>query len=474
LGAVLCAVLLPKKYEGEIKILVNGERVDPVVTPEASDQPRVESGPTEEQMNTEVELITSRDLLGKVVTACELQRDHGSFWSFLSPDKRTGSGDESADASIARAVSTLEKKLVVEVLKRSDLISVTYRSSNPKLAACVLSSLSDFYLQKHLAVHRPSGTLDFFRRAKDQYRDGLNLAQQRLISFSRDQGVASPELEEQNALLKLAELDATLKQTRAKIAGTEQRIRIVESLSSNAAPRLTTQVRTSATLLEQLKSTLFTLQLKRTELLDKFQPSYPPLQELEKQITQTHAEIVTLENAPVREETTDVDPTYEWMRAELAKAKTDLADLRAQEAVQAQAVRAYQENARLLDQKGVVKQDLSRAVRVAEANYLLYGTKEEEARIADALDQKQISNVSIAEAATIPALPVHSAWWYLAIGLIAASVVSVGMGFAAEYFDTSFRTPDEVQDFLEIPVLGWVPKNAHDAEVFASSRTNGN
>ena len=60
------------------------------------------------------------------------------------------------------------------------------------------------------------------------------------------------------------------------------------------------------------------------------------------------------------------------------------------------------------------------------------------------------------------------------IGLIAASVVSVGMGFAAEYFDTSFRTPDEVQDFLEIPVLGWVPKNAHDAEVFASSRTNGN
>ena len=56
--------------------------------------------------------------------------------------------------------------------------------------------------------------------------------------------------------------------------------------------------------------------------------------------------------------------------------------------------------------------DLVRDVKTAEDNYLLYLRKREEARISDALDSKRIVNVSIAEAATVPALPTFgSAGW---------------------------------------------------------------
>ncbi len=51
-------------------------------------------------------------------------------------------------------------------------------------------------------------------------------------------------------------------------------------------PRMTTVVRNSDNpqLLEQLKSTLLNLELKRTELLTKYEPTYPLVQEVDQQI----------------------------------------------------------------------------------------------------------------------------------------------------------------------------------------------
>src|SRR2546427_4639833 len=49
-----------------------------------------------------------------------------------------------------------------------------------------------------------------------------------------------------------------------------------------------------------------------------------------------------------------------------------------------------------------------RNVKAAEDNYLLYLRKQEEARISDALDRRQIVNVSIAQAATVPEMRASS------------------------------------------------------------------
>ena len=48
--------------------------------------------------------------------------------------------------------------------------------------------------------------------------------------------------------------------------------------------------------------------------------------------------------------------------------------------------------------------------RPREESYLLYVKKQEEARMDDALDERGIVNVAIAEHPVAPALPVWSAW----------------------------------------------------------------
>ena len=86
LGTVLGIILLPKDYEAKMKILVKRERVDAAVSP---GRDAVMSNPgevTEEELNSEVELLKSRDLLEKVVVTCNLQESlSGHFWNRLFP-----------------------------------------------------------------------------------------------------------------------------------------------------------------------------------------------------------------------------------------------------------------------------------------------------------------------------------------------------------------------------------------------------
>jgi uncharacterized protein involved in exopolysaccharide biosynthesis len=105
----------------------------------------------------------------------------------------------------------------------------------------------------------------------------------------------------------------------------------------------------------------------------------------------------------------------------------------------------------------VDQQDLMRTAKAEEDNYLLYLRKREEARIGDALDERRILNVAIVEPPVAPALPAHSWLLYFLLAFGLAMALSVGTAFAAEYFNSTIRTPNEAYGLLEVPVLAWLP-----------------
>src|SRR5207248_9047433 len=111
----------------------------------------------------------------------------------------------------------------------------------------------------------------------------------------------------------------------------------------------------------------------------------------------------------------------------------------------------FQSRARSLNDKGIVQQDLLRSTKAAEQNYLLYLRKREESRITDALDRRRILNVAIAQEPLVPALPARSGGRHLPVGTLFALLVAGGATFGAEYFDDSFRTPDEGSRQLRLP-----------------------
>jgi len=458
-SATLYVVLTPRTYEAETKILVKRERADPVVTPENNAAPTLAQavGVSEEDVNSEVELLQSRDLLEQVVIASRLDRQPITFVGRI-----VDSFSSTRDAEmlrVPRAVHRLEKKLKVSAIGMTNLVKITYESPDPRLAADVLQTLVQYYLAKHLEVHRPSGTFVFFQGEAAHYWDGLQLAERNLANFNRTQNTVSAQIEKNAVEQKVADFEASLRQIRTTIAATEARIHILTTQMASTPNRLTTQIRTNSLLLEQLKSTLLNLELKRTDMAGKYAASYLPLRDLDEQIRETRAAIAKEEALPLHDDTTDQNPTYQWMDDELAKAKTDLVSLNKQEIAIDQQIRAYRSELLALDAKDLQQQELLRAAKVQETNYLLYQNKREEARISDALDQKRIVNVAVAEAATIPALPSDlGPLLTLAIAFCMAVIASVSVASVAERFSRSLPQPDDIRRILDLPVLASFPK----------------
>jgi len=457
LGAIVAAAILPKRYESELKILVHRERADPLVTAQqtAAMEQNLPSL-TEEDINSEVALLRSQDLLEKVATACGLQnRNSDSFLEGILALFSSSKPAEDEHTRISKAAIKLGKDLRIDPVKKSFIISVTYPSSDPQFAAQVLNTLGNLYLAKHAAVHRPSNASDLFDREAEQYRHTLENAESKLASFNRDSGLVTSQSEKDSSVPKLAEFELDLRQTQAAIPAAQEHVRSLEALLARTPSRITTQLHTSdnGALMQQLRSSLVSLEQQRVDLTNKYAPGDRMVREVDTQIAQVKAAIDAQQKAPLREETTDQSPTYEFIRQELAKANADLAALRAKAASAARVDQIYRQTLVDRDQKQLLQEALLRDVKTAEANYLLYLNKKEEAHISDAFDKYRILNVSIAQPATIPILPSNPVPLTLVLGWLVACLFSMGVVFVQERLDPQVRSPQQIERFLEVPVL---------------------
>jgi uncharacterized protein involved in exopolysaccharide biosynthesis len=448
IGATLSGIWVPK-YESQMKILVRRQRTDVIVTSSANEPSQQFNDQVSEQdLNSEVELLNSKDLLRKVVITTGLN------------GRTTGLTDRDSEIRIARAVRDLSKDLKIEPLHKSNVISVGYQSRDPQMSARVLSALATAYMEKHLEVHRSTGEFKFFDQQMHQYQQGLDQAQAKLTEFTNSTGVVSADLERDAALREANEFEAAARQARSVLLETQQRVASLQAQLQSMKPRVVTVVRTldNSQLGGNLKSTLLTLELRRTDLLRKFAPTYPLIQDVDQQIAETKMAISDEESKPIREESSDRDPSYQWVKDELTKAQTELSGLAIRAASAAATAAQYHESAKRLDQNGLVQQDLQRAAKTQEENYLLYVHKREEARISDALDQRGILNVAMAEQPIVPVLPVKSPLSVAIFTLLLAGVFSLSTAFAVDLIDPSFRTPDELANYLGAPVLAALPK----------------
>lgn len=452
LGVAILYAVTGTSYRANMKILVRRGRADaPVSAGENAPLDLTRTAITEEELNSEVELVRDDEVLR---TVAKQTRVGGRDWfHFLRLS-------ETSSQRVEREARRLAKAITVVPIKRTNLIAVTYDAADPTRAAQVLRSLADVYLEKHMAVHRPTGEGEFFEQQTVEARRRLEESNRRLLDFMNSNGLVVAAQQRDLALQKLDDLEAGKRQTRIELAETQQRVRELRQELAVLPERTTTQVRVADNpeLQKALKSRLVELQLRRTELLVKFEPSHRLVKEVEEQIAQVQTAIAAENRAPVRDETTDKNPQYEWAKSEMQRTEVQIRALAAREAAIVAQESALRSRAQKLGEDAITQEDLVNSERAAQESYLRYVKKREEARMNDALDAQGIVNVAIAEQPLVPGLPVWSPWAVAAIGLLGAGIAGTGAAFVADYVDPTFRDPKDVLDCLNAPVLACVPK----------------
>src|SRR6186997_471350 len=112
IGTAVLTFLMPNEYESRMKILVKNTRSDVPITPERT----TGSGGTpfvnevsENQINSEIELLTAEDLLKQVVTECGLFKTDSSILVRLGIKEP----NRSQAAQVEEATRRLAKDLVI-------------------------------------------------------------------------------------------------------------------------------------------------------------------------------------------------------------------------------------------------------------------------------------------------------------------------------------------------------------------------
>ena len=110
------------------------------------------------------------------------------------------------------------------------------------------------------------------------------------------------------------------------------------------------------------------------------------------------------------------------------------------------------------DLKEKEPQNLKRELASNEKNYKTYLEKAEEARISDDLNRQKMANISVIQAASVPAKPIKpKKALNIALGIILGAVSGLGLAFFSEYTNQGLSTPEGAERHLGLPVLGTVP-----------------
>jgi uncharacterized protein involved in exopolysaccharide biosynthesis len=445
-------------YVSKMQVVVQQQRTDPAVSAGQSAAITTYKPVTTDQVSSEVALLQGQDMMRHIADACGLG-EKPSFMDMFLPD------DPAQRRAIKKehAVATLAKAVKVEAVTTSDVIEVKYGNmGDPSTPPCVLQHLSKLYLDKHVQLQRPLGSSDFFAKEAEKYQKALADSEARLVDFSKEEGVASPDLLRTDLAQQTATTMASLQAAQDAVAADESRIDKVKKQIAVTPERSKTaeMSNSSEILLQNLQATLLAAQNKRADLVTKYDSSYPLVREADEEIAKTQAAIAQGEQSRYVNETTDRDPTYELLREELARSESDLAAQQATVKALNTSVQNLQTEMVSLDAKAVKQAALIREAKAAESTYMLYLNKRDEERTSDALDRLQVANVAIAVPPSVPLLPAHSPVLISILGFILATCSGLAAAYVAEYLDASLRTPAEVAEALEVPVLATVPRQA--------------
>jgi uncharacterized protein involved in exopolysaccharide biosynthesis len=445
IASLVLALYLPDQYESQLKILVKKNRTEAPITAERTDTSFDSNEISESEINSEISLLKSRDLLEQVVKNTQLAK--------------TEKVPEPTEQDIEKTIYQLEKDLQIALVKKANIIEVKYTSKSPEVAAKVLENLSELYLDKHIKLHKTPGSYEFFKEQATQYEKNLREAENKYSSFQKKKGVVALAQQKDLGLSKFMETQARLNDLDGQIKETDKRIAEIQNQLAGMQSRISTQSRVlpNQQSVERFNTMLVELKNQRIKLLTKYQPEDRLVKEVDEQIRLTNEALAKASQTTFSEQASDINPLRQTLESELNKARIDQAGRYPLRENLASQVSQYKEQLEQLKASTTVDGDLSRQVKKAEDSYKLYAQKQEESRISDELDKQKISNVSILEAPTVPRVPTKTNRPLTALlGAAMGLLLGIGCAITTEFFRETVHSARELEALTGMPVIATV------------------
>jgi uncharacterized protein involved in exopolysaccharide biosynthesis len=480
-------------YEAASQLLVKIGRENLDVPGSGSTNMVIRPDP-EQHINSELEILGSRSLVEKVVNSLGPEamykslnnKDQAILGGIVSSDNAGQSAVKKAILTLQhtfkeavgilrgippfsyaqqspaeKAILKTQKALNVQAGKKSNVIKVSFKHEDPKMAATVVNNLINHYLDYRLKIHKNPKSFGFFQEQSMILKDKVRQAEGKLSALKKQHDITSVNEERTLVLRQEADLRAALNQTLSQETETENRIRQLRQ-QLTLTPKTVPQGEESEqdrNLISTLEGRLVELELKQKELLTKYVEGSRLVQNVSEEIKMVREKLLEQENKRYGRSLSGLNVTYQRLQEQLLGNEVELQALRGKRQTQSAQLDDYKKRLNNINAIEMELNEFQNQADVDRQNYQLYLAKIEESRIFDAMDREKITSVSVIEPARPPLKPVSpKVLLNMVLAFFLGGFGAFGLAFFLEYLNDTLERVEDVENVLQLPVLGSIPE----------------
>jgi succinoglycan biosynthesis transport protein ExoP len=378
-------------------------------------------GREQDYLQTQYKNLQSRTLIETVINQLELGKD-------ARYAKRL---------DVSRAVAD---DVTIAPIRLSRLVDIKVEHPQPEMAARIANSIVTNFIQNNLdqKIYKLKGVLEYLSMESKELANEVEKADAALQAYRTNSEMGISLAESENVLLqglKQAQGDFTRAQSEAtsfqNMADGVKNL-IKEGTSKDAIPEIANNLA-----IRQLHNELASLKAELAALLTRYKDKWPAVEQKRKQIGSLEASIES-----------ESENLYQAIQtqAQVAKQRED--------GQKALLDRAKQEMLKLGNLR--IKYDVLN--RQAERAKELYNLVLQKTKETDLTTKDKTQNMSVVDAAKPPYQPIKPRIVLtLILGVLGGLAVAGSLAFFVNYLDDSIKIQDDVETYLRLPFLGYVP-----------------
>lgn len=378
-------------------------------------------GPTQDYYRTQYELITSRPILEKVVETLNLKQRLPEIGRAGDPARALAAG------------ATIEPK------RNTRLVLVKYEHRDPGVAAEVANALAKQYAKHNLDI-KLKGAQDALAWLTEQMAGLKNKVQESSVALQNyrvKSGIMGLQEQRQITAQKIMDFNKAYLEAQAQRLSIEAKMNELSRIATDRSGSQTIFTVADNALIQKLKAESSDLEVQKSKLLKTYKDKHPEVLKVQAQIDQVTQRI-------------DAE-----MKTMLRGVQTEYRVAKAREETLLGNVNQLRKEGQELSEKEIQYLALQRE---SDSNQQLYEAVLKRLKETGVTGGLETNNVSVIEEATVPRGPIKPRKTInLVVSVLVGLFVGVGVALTIEYFDTTVKTPDDVERYLGLPVIGIVP-----------------
>jgi capsular exopolysaccharide synthesis family protein len=373
---------------------------------------------------------------------------------------------------------TFLENLTIKDIKGADVLVVSYKNTDPKIAAKVVNSLMAVYLEENISTLRSEAAAahKFIKKQLPNAELIVRKAEAELAKFKEKNKIISLQEEATKAVEILGELQKQININQSQLADVDtqsQKIRQQLGMSSQQALIMTSLSQSSGVqdILKEIQQLESQLAAKRTI----FNNNHPQIMNLEdklqalKQLLQKRTKQIINPEKIQLNSNLQMGDLEQNLTARLVELESSRLGLISQFSALSQLQSSYKQRLNNLPRLEQQQRQLERQVQASQSTYSLLLQKLQEIRITE---NQNVGNASIISEAEVPEYPNNSPIITYLVAFLLGTLSALLTVYILELKDKSIKTIDEAKELLGLTLLGVIPAIHHPVKIRYESKKN--